>query len=365
MFTEIDPRPSTLPEDPAPPGPRRPWATLLTYLAVLAVGVGIGWLLFASPNAPAGPESVAIDAGQPPAVADQVEPPSESLASEEPVAAVAESLLPAVVRIDTPRGGGSGVIYDSEGLILTAAHVVAGTETVQVRLSDGTQYEGRVLGGDLDADVAVVEVDASGLPAAPLALDREVQVGQLAVAIGSPFGLDQTVTAGVVSAVNQTVVGRGTFQSLIQTDAPINPGNSGGALANRDGEVIGINVSIYSTTGGNVGVGFAVPIEVAYDLAQDIVAGEPIERAILGIQGTTAESGQPGALVIAVQPGSGAAEAGIERGDVITAIEGVRVTNIGDLVAQVGTHRPGDTVEVELIRDGQPMRLDVTLGSAD
>ncbi|HEX7100450.1 MAG TPA: trypsin-like peptidase domain-containing protein [Acidimicrobiia bacterium] len=365
MFPDTDTRPLTPPEDPEPPRSKRPWATVLTYLAALVIGVGIGFLVFTSPSTPVDTDAADPDAATATTAADVDEPLDEALATEEPVAAVAESLLPSVVRIDTVRGGGSGVIYDSDGLILTAAHVVAGTETVQVRLSDGTQYEGRVLGGDLDADVAVVQVDATGLPAAPLALDKEVKVGQLAVAIGSPFGLDQTVTAGVVSAVNQTVVGRGTFQSLIQTDAPINPGNSGGALANRDGEVIGINVSIYSTTGGNIGVGFAVPIDVAYDLAQDIVAGEPIERAILGIQATTAEGQRPGALVISVEPGSGADEAGIERGDVITAIDGVRVTNIGDLVAQVGSHRPGETVQVDLIRDGEPMQLEVTLSAAD
>lgn len=360
MLTDTDTRPLSPPQDPEPPRPKGVWATIVTYLVVLVIGVGIGWLVFTEPSA-------TTDTGVAPTTtaADEAEPPSVAPSSKEPVAAVAKALLPSVVRIDTPRGGGSGVIYDSDGLILTAAHVVAGTDTVQVRLSDGTQHQGRVLGGDLGTDIAVVEVDATGLPAAPLALDEEVEVGQLAVAIGSPFGLDQTVTAGVVSAVNQTVVGRGTFQSLIQTDAPINPGNSGGALANRHGEVIGINVSIYSTSGGNIGVGFAVPIDVAYDLAQDIVAGEPIERAILGIQGTNAEGERPGALVISVQPGSGADEAGIESGDVIISIDGVRVTNIGDLVAQVGAHRPGDTVEVELIRDGETMRLEVTLGSAD
>jgi serine protease Do len=230
-------------------------------------------------------------------------------------------------------------------------------------MSDGTQYTGRVLGGDAAADIAVVEVDASGLPAAPMDLDGDVRVGQLAVAIGSPYGLDSTVTSGVVSAVNQSVGGRRGFQSMIQTDAAINPGNSGGALANRDGEVIGINVSIFSATGGNDGVGFAVPIDVAADLAEAIVSGEPISTAVLGISGTDAESGPSGALVAQVEPGSAADEAGIEIGDVITSVNDVRVQGIGDLAAQIRTHRPDDEVSLGVRRGGEEMTITATLGS--
>jgi serine protease Do len=219
-----------------------------------------------------------------------------------------------------------------------------------------------VLGEDVATDVAVVRVDASGLPAAELALDQEVQVGQLAVAVGSPFGLDQTVTAGVVSAVNQTVVRGRTFQAMIQTDAAINPGNSGGALANRDGEVIGINVSIFSLSGGNQGVGFAVPIDVAYETARAIVAGEPIERAVLGITGTRAQTGPAGALVTGVSPGSGAEASGIQVGDVIVEVDGVAVRSIQDVAAQVRRHRPGDTVTIALLRAGERIEVDVVLG---
>lgn len=336
------------------------WFSFLTAVALLVIGVGLGWLIFGE-----SPGAATEDA--PPATAAEQSAPEPAAAeapADEPVAVVAEALLPSVVQLETPAGIGSGVIYDSEGLILTAAHVVAGNEQVIVRLSDGSRYEGEVVGGDIPTDIAVVRVDASDLPAAPLALDEQLQVGQLAVAIGSPFGLEGTVTSGVVSALNQTVPSQtGDLQSLIQTDAPINPGNSGGALANRDGEVIGINVSIFSGSGGNVGVGFAVPIDVAHDLAQSVVAGEPIERAVLGIFGTNTESGTAGALVTGVQEGSGAEAAGIQVGDVITSVEGVRVEGITDLVAQLRSHQPGDTVTLEIERGEETIQLDVELGA--
>lgn len=331
--------------------------SLLTGALMLVVGLAIGWLAFGGADEPA-IETAAPSAAVPAEVGPIVE------ASGEPVAEVAESLLPSVVQIETGLGVGSGVIYDADGLILTAAHVVEGADQVTIRLSDGTQYEGQVLGGDVPSDIAVVEVDATDLPAAPLGIDDEVRVGQLAVAIGSPYGLDSTVTSGVISAVNQTV-GRGAnFQSLIQTDAAINPGNSGGALANRQGEVIGINVSIFSRSGGNDGVGFAVPIGVAQDLAESIVAGEPIDTAVLGITGSNSDGDVSGALVASVQPGSGADQAGIEVGDVVLSVDGVRVDGIGDVAAQVRANRPGDTITIELIRNGETIELEATLGGS-
>lgn len=330
------------------------FATVASLVAPLAVGVGLGWLAFSSPT-------TAPEVAPPPAAA--VQETAAPVATAEPVADVADALLPSVVQIETARGLGSGVIYDSDGLILTAAHVVEGNREVRVRLSDGTQLVGEVLGGDSAADIAVVRVDATGLPAARLALDEEVRVGQLAVAIGSPYGLDSTVTSGVVSAVNQSVGNRSGFQSLIQTDAAINPGNSGGALANRDGEVIGINVSIYSSTGGNEGVGFAVPIGLAADLADAVVSGDPISTAVLGVSGTNAEGTISGALITQVEPGSAAAAAGVEIGDVITSVDGVRVHGIGDLAAQVQSHRPGDEIVLEIHRAGSTTQITATLGS--
>lgn len=334
-------------------------SALVTALAMLLAGLGIGWLLFSSP-ASAPTTTVASQESEAPAPVNDPAPP---LSSEEPVAAVAEALMPSVVQIETTTGLGSGVIYDSDGLILTAAHVVTGQSQVRVRLSDGSQYTGEVVGVDDSNDIGVIQVEASGLPAAPLALDGELQVGQLAVAIGSPFGLDSTVTSGVVSAINQSVPEGGRFRSLIQTDAAINPGNSGGALANRAGEVIGINVSIFSQSGGNDGIGFAVPITMAHQLAEAIVSGEEISTAVLGVAGTDAETGPSGALVARVEPGSGADEAGIQVGDVITSVDGTRVQGIGDLAAQIQTYLPGDEVTIDLIRAGETMTVTATLGS--
>ncbi len=318
-------------------------------MVMLALGIGLGWVVFSAPPQPEAPVSET----------------AASTVSEEPVADVAEALLPSVVQVETATGIGSGVLYDAGGLILTADHVVAGSEEVQIRLSDGRLFTGEVLGGDAASDVAVVRIDATGLAAARIGADSDVRVGQMAVAIGSPFGLNSTVTSGVVSAVNQSVGTAAIAQSLIQTDAAINPGNSGGALANREGEVIGINVSIFSRSGGNHGVGFAVPIGVALDLANSIVSGEPISAAVLGITGADTETESSGALITGVAPGSGADAAGVRIGDVVMAVDGVRVQGIADLGAQIRTNRPGESVTLEIVRDGSIIEVNVELGTVD
>ena len=193
----------------------------------------------------------------------------------EPVAAIAEAVGPAVVQIETTSGVGSGVIYDASGLILTAAHVVDGASVVLVRLSDGTAVQGTVVGAHAETDVAVVSIAGSAdLPIAELAIGVDPDVGSLAVALGSPFGLDQTVTAGVVSAV-RTVGGIG----MVQTDAAINPGNSGGPLVDRLGRIIGINDQIFTLGGANEGVGFAISIDIAVLVADQLVAGEEVRLA--------------------------------------------------------------------------------------
>lgn len=283
---------------------------------------------------------------------------------EEPVADAAEKILPSVVYIETDAGLGSGVIYDESGLIVTAAHVVDGFDTVRVRFADGEQVEGTVLGENTDVDVAVIQVGTTGLPAASFNTGKP-RVGQLAIAVGSPWGLESTVTAGIISAVDQTNCSFTTCSSMIQTDAAINPGNSGGALVNRDGEVVGLNVSIFSTSGANDGVGFAVPSDTVVDYADSIISGEPLETAYLGIRFNPQDvvtEGQAGAVIEQVEPNTPAAQAGVEANDVVIAFDGVRVLNGQDLQAQVRAHRPGDTVDMIVQRGNDEITLTVTLG---
>lgn len=289
-----------------------------------------------------------------------------AVTGDEPVAAVAAILSPSVVQIEIGGGLGSGVVYDAEkGLILTAAHVVSGASDVTLRLADGRSEAGTVVGADAASDIAVIQTDADDLTAATLALDEPVEVGQLAVAIGSPFGLDQTVTSGVISAVGRTVATPGGVVPMLQTDAPINPGNSGGALADRQGRVIGINDSIASKSGGNVGVGFAVPIDTAKAVADQLVAGEPVETGYLGVSvGQVTDGSAEGAQVVQVQPGSPAAEGGLETGDVITGIDGDAVSAPADVVAAIRTRKPGTEITLDIDRQGRSAQATVTLAEA-
>lgn len=332
----------------------------IAYFAGVAILVaGIWWL--AGPETGTTPEAAAETTTTVTSVT--VTTPIH-LAGEEPIADAAEVILPSVVRIETDTGVGSGVIYDSDGLIITAAHVVEGQETVRVRFQDGEQVTGTVLGGSGDVDIAVVQVDKTGLPAAEFALEKP-RVGQMAIAVGSPWGLQSTVTAGIISAVDQTANCslQGGCASLVQTDAAINPGNSGGALVDRHGRVVGINVSIFSASGANDGVGFAVPSQIALDYARSIVSGEPLEAAFLGVRGGEAEGERAGALVTEVLPGTAAEEFGVQVGDVIIFFDGVEIQSLLDLSAQVRAHRPGDTVDIILLRDGEEMIIEVTLGT--
>jgi S1-C subfamily serine protease len=317
--------------------------------------MGIGWLLGNSNDLPASDASTTTIAA-PAATTPTID------SAEEPAAAVAAALLPSVVQIETSFGLGSGFVYD-DGHVLTAAHVVDGADTALVRFADGRQAEGQVLGADVDNDVAVIAVDTAGTPAATMALDEDPVVGQMAVALGSPWGLEGTVTAGIVSAIDQAVPGRGGPQALLQTDASINPGNSGGPLADRHGRVIGINVEIFTLTGSNSGVGFAVPIKVASAIADQIVAGTPIETAFLGISGEAATGDQAGAVISEVVPGGPADSAGLQVGDIVTAVDAQATRSMTDLAATIRGHQPGDEVVLDVIRNGETINLTVTLAA--
>ena len=283
------------------------------------------------------------------------------VAGDEPIADAAAIILPSVVHIQTSTGVGSGVVYDNQGLIITAAHVVGSDETVQIRFSNGDLRTGRVLGTVPEVDVAVIETDPIDLPAAVFN-PAKPRVGQMAIAVGSPWGLASTVTAGIVSAVDQTNCGQSTCAAMVQTDAAINPGNSGGALINRAGEVIGINVSIFTLSGANDGVGFAVPSSTVLDYARAIISGEPLRTSFLGVDGTTASSGRAGGLITEVLAGTGAEAAGLRVDDVVVEVSGVPVVSWGDLVAQVRVHRPGATIDLVILRDDEELVVSVTLG---
>jgi S1-C subfamily serine protease len=285
--------------------------------------------------------------------------------SLEPVAAAAAAVKPAVVQLETNRGLGSGFIYDREGLILTAAHVVENARQVTVRLGDGTTKPGEVLGVDVNTDVAVVKIDPfPGMPLASLALEETPVVGQTAIAIGSPYGLDQTVTAGIVSAINRPVPVGNNVVPMVQTDAAINTGNSGGALIDLEGRVIGINDQIRTSSGDNSGIGFAIPIGLAYDVAGRIVRGESLEFGYLGIsRGNDTAFGSAGALVTRVEPGSPAERAGLRVGDVVIEIDGDAIRSFDELVAQIRARTPGDKVELTVRRNGEVSTVTATLSS--
>jgi putative serine protease PepD len=240
---------------------------------------------------------------------------------------------------------------------------VQGADQVTVRLADGTRLRGEVLGTDQANDVGVVKVDRGNLPAAPLAVDVPLQVGQLAVAIGSPFRLEGSVTAGIVSATSRILQDGQSGREVIQTDAPINPGNSGGVLADREGRVIGINSAIRSdgASNGNIGIGFAVPIDIAAKSATAIVENKPLQTGFLGVSSGDPTSGRGGALIQEVTSGSPAAKAGLQVGDLVVELDGQAVTSKDDLVGRIRDHQPGDRVTLKLVRDGKEQTVTATL----
>ncbi len=258
------------------------------------------------------------------------------------------------------------MVYD-DGLIITNAHVVGSATSVKVLSAGGDTVDGEVLGTDTGTDIAVVRAAGLDVPAAVLATGTKPAVGQIAVAVGSPYGLDQTVTSGIVSAVNRPVDNdKGVVVNMVQTDASINPGNSGGALANRNGEIIGINTAIFSQTGENTGIGFAIPIATAKKAADQLVNGESVAKAGLGLTCTApcaSTDGGAGALVGGVSDGGAAADAGIEVGDVIVSVDGTAIRSFEELRGLISSHSPGDTVTVTVERDGETKDIEVTLGT--
>ncbi|MSR15927.1 MAG: DegQ family serine endoprotease [Gammaproteobacteria bacterium] len=268
---------------------------------------------------------------------------------------------------------GSGVIVDARrGLVATNNHVIANADQIMVRLNDGREFEAKLVGADPETDVAVVQIKGTNLIALPMANSDRLRVGDFAVAIGNPFGLGQTVTSGIISALARSGLGITGYEDLIQTDASINPGNSGGALVNLNGELIGINTAIYSQSGGNIGIGFAIPINMANQVIDQLVKFGEVNRGFLGaeMQNLTPDlaaafgiSNVHGAVLVSVISGSPAEQAGLRAGDVVTTVNGKQVRDASDLRNQVGLMRVGDVLNLDVLRDGKRQRVNATIGS--
>lgn len=270
---------------------------------------------------------------------------------------------------------GSGVIVDAEaGYIITNHHVIANADRIRVTLNDKREYDAAVIGSDPETDVAVIQVRDAELTAIPLADSDRLRVGDYVVAIGNPFGLDHTVTTGVVSGLGRRLGGGGgaaRLQDFIQTDASINPGNSGGALVDLHGRLVGINTAILSRSGGNIGIGFAIPANMAVRVMEQLIEHGEVRRGVLGIriQDLTPELAQAmdldrrdGALVAQVSPDSAADRAGIREGDLIVAVDGENIGNANELATAIGLMEIGQTLRIRLVRDGQVREITAEVG---
>ena len=366
----------------------RPWMVGLAASSLISLLIGLG----ISVNASHGGFSSGNTAAQEPN-------PATTARGLPDFVALAKRLKPEVVNISTiqtaeqpdapnpfgqrdrfsapsPRGQfkqrslGSGFIIEPDGLILTNFHVVDNAETITVRLLDGRELAGKVVGKDQKTDIALVKISARDLPVAPLADSDRLEVGEWVMAIGNPFGLDNTVTSGIVSAKDRQI-GAGPYDHFIQTDASINPGNSGGPLVNLEGEVVGINTAIFSQSGGNIGIGFAIPINLVKDLLPQLKSGGKITRGWLGvsIQGITPDlaaslglAQAKGALVSSVVQNSPADQAGIRTGDVIVGYAGKPINNANDLPFLVAGTPVGKTVSLQVFRGNQETPVTVAIG---
>lgn len=272
------------------------------------------------------------------------------------------------------RGLGSGVIIDADkGYIVTNNHVIDNADEILIGLHDGREFTAKLVGRDADSDIALLQIKADDLTEIKPADSDQLRVGDFAVAIGNPFGLGQTVTSGIVSALGRSGLGIEMLENFIQTDAAINSGNSGGALVNLNGELIGINTAIVAPGGGNVGIGFAIPANMMHNLVEQILEHGEVRRGVLGIAGRDLDSKlakafgldtQHGTFVVEVMPDSAADKAGIKAGDILTSINGKKLKTFAELRAKIATLGAGAKVKLGLIRDGDKETVKVTLGEA-
>jgi len=371
-FPDLLPGP-VAPVDPVVRRGGRILVGLVVAVVLVAVGVAVGWLV-------RGEDTVVVPVDGPAVTVIAGEAPVDDPGAE-PVVAVAEAVSPSVVLIEIPGvGQGSGIILDTAGFIVTNGHVIDDATEASVTLPNGHRVDAEVVGADIRRDVAVIRLveEVEGLVPATFGRSDELQVGQLAVAVGSPFDLSQSVTAGIVSALGRVLpsygcqVGGDTSPdcagiAMIQTDAPINPGNSGGPLADRSGRVIGMNTAIRTdgVVEANAGVGFALPSDTVLVVAERLLAGEPVGTAWLGIRGESPSDGRAGAIIVELTEGSPADVAGLVVGDLIVTSDGRPIIAMDALRADIQLRLPGMTVDLGYERDGVPGVAHVELGALD
>lgn len=273
------------------------------------------------------------------------------------------------------EGLGSGVIINAnKGYVLTNNHVINQAQKISIQLNDGREFDAKLIGSDDQSDIALLQIqNPSKLTQIAIADSDKLRVGDFAVAVGNPFGLGQTATSGIISALGRSGLNLEGLENFIQTDASINRGNSGGALLNLNGELIGINTAILAPGGGSVGIGFAIPSNMARTLAQQLIDFGEIKRGLLGIKGTEMSADiakafnldvQRGAFVSEVLPGSGSAKAGVKAGDIITSLNGKPLNSFAELRSRIATTEPGTKVKLGLLRNGKPLEVEVTLDTS-
>ncbi|WP_370979272.1 Do family serine endopeptidase [Agaribacterium sp. ZY112] len=274
------------------------------------------------------------------------------------------------------QSAGSGVIVDAkEGVVMTNYHVIKDADEIQISLVDGRTYEAELAGSDPDLDIAILKIDAANLVDVKLSDSDVLEVGDFVVAIGNPFGLGQTVTTGIVSALGRSGLGIEGYESFIQTDASINPGNSGGALVNLRGELVGINTAIISPAGGNVGIGFAIPVNMAKASMEQILESGEVRRGVIGVgiqdvspdlqKAFELKNGQQGVLITGVFDDTPADKAGLKPGDVIISVDGDLTKSSSQLRSQIGVKKIGDSLKIKVIRDGKEKSFKVKVGEPD
>ncbi|MGO4327018.1 Do family serine endopeptidase [Cupriavidus sp. 2TAF22] len=347
---------------------------------------------------------VAVQSGSPIVALKEVVPNIAGSSAQGSYSDAAQQAMPAVVNIFTSKNGskrtpnnpqaedpwfrfffgdrlperqepvsslGSGVIVSAEGYILTNHHVVDGADEIEVALTDGRKANAKVVGSDPETDLAVLKITLKDLPAITLGRIENVKVGDVVLAIGNPFGVGQTVTMGIVSALGRSHLGINTFENFIQTDAAINPGNSGGALVDAQGNLLGVNTAIYSRSGGSLGIGFAIPVSTAKQVMESIISTGTVTRGWIGVepQDMTPEiaesfglEAKEGALIAAVVQGGPADKAGVKPGDVLVSVDGQTITDTTALLNAIAQLKPGAEIKMKVVRRGKPIELAVMIG---